>query len=113
MLDFLNTGLLEALRFQKRMPRVRARRKRRRFKQRVYWRDKGLCAYCDKYVPFDAATLDHITPLCAGGSDRHKENFTIACKPCNGAKAQLILEFLDDLAPEALKKKFEDTLAAV
>ena len=58
-------------------------------------------------------TLDHIVPLVAGGSDRHKENFCVACKPCNTAKAQLILEVLGDLAPEALKKKFEEAVKSV
>ena len=52
-------------------------------------------------------TLDHITPLVAGGSDRHKENFVTACKDCNEAKAQLILEVLGDLEPAALKDKFK------
>ena len=45
-------------------------------------------------------------PLVAGGSDRHKENFCIACKDCNETKAQLILEVLGDLEPASLKEKF-------
>lgn len=56
-------------------------------------------------------TLDHIVPLVAGGSDRHKENFCLSCKSCNDAKAQLLLEVLGDLAPEMLKKKFADTIS--
>ena len=106
MLDLLSSGLLEYLRFQKKIPRRRGRRKRRRFKQRIFWRDGGICAYCDHRVRFDDATLDHITPLAQGGSDRHKENFTLACTTCNQKKAQLILEILDDLEPGKLKIKF-------
>ena len=47
-------------------------------------------------------------PLVAGGSDRHKENFCLACFPCNKAKAQLIMEYLGDLEPDALRKKFAE-----
>lgn len=107
MLDFLNAGFLELLRFQRSNKRIRGRRKRKRFKCRVYWRDKGICQYCDKKVPFVEATLDHVTPLVHGGSDTQKENFVIACGPCNKAKAQLILEFLDDLEPLRLAEKFQ------
>ena len=107
MLDLLSSGMMEFLRFHRKPPKIRARRKRRRFKQRIYWRDRGLCAYCDKRVAFDKSTLDHVQPLCQGGSDRHKENFVISCQKCNAAKGALILEFLDDLEPDKLKEKFE------
>lgn len=107
----MTASLLETLRYQQKHPRRRARRKRRRFKQRVYWRDRGLCAYCEKFVPFDKSTLDHITPLAHGGSDRHKENFCIACHTCNKAKAQLMLEDLGDLSPEVLAEKFAKAYA--
>ena len=106
MYDLINSGLLEALRFHKAIRKRHGRRKRRRFKQRIFWRDGGLCAYCFEKVPYDKSTLDHIVPLVHGGSDRHKENFTIACEPCNRKKAQLLLEELADLAPDVLKKKF-------
>ena len=113
MLDFLSGGLIELLKVQKPHRKIRSRRKRKRFRCRIYWRDRGLCQYCDKRVPFEKMTLDHIVPLVAGGSDRHKENFCTACKSCNEAKAQLLLEVLGDLAPEALKKKFAETLASI
>lgn len=106
MLDLLSAGMIEFLRFQRKAPKIRARRKRRRFKQRIFWRDRGICAYCDRKVAYDKATLDHVMPLAHGGSDRHKENFVIACPSCNKAKAQLILEVLDDLEPQRLKEKF-------
>lgn len=106
MLDLISSGLMEYLRYQRKMPKMRGRRKRRRFKQRIYWRDRGICAYCDKPVRYVDSTLDHITPLVHGGSDRHKENFCICCASCNKAKAQLMLEILDDLEPEKLREKF-------
>ena len=111
MLDLVNSGLLDLIRIQRKIPRIRARRKRRRFRQRIFWRDRGICAYCDQPVPFDRATLDHVTPLVCGGSDRLKENFVVSCSPCNKAKAQLILEFLDDLEPDKLREKFKRNCA--
>ena len=106
MLDLLSSGLLDWLKFQRKLPKNKGRRKRRRFKQRIFWRDRGICAYCNASVPFDKSTLDHIVPLVHGGSDRHKENFTISCQDCNRQKAQLMLEFLDDLEPARLQEKF-------
>ncbi len=106
MLDLLTNGAKELQQFQKKVARRRGRRKRRRFKQRIYWRDRGICSYCYKPVAFDKSTLDHIVPLVHGGSDTHKENFTIACFPCNKQKAQLLLEELEDLEPQQLKDKF-------
>lgn len=113
MMSLLSHGLIELLRFQRKAPKAHGRRKRRRFKQRIFWRDKGLCQYCDKPVKFDRATLDHVTPLCQGGSDRHKENFVIACEKCNQKKANLILEFLGDLEPVQLKEKFERNCGSI
>ena len=106
MLDLLSSGLLDLLKFQRKLPKKKGRRKQRRFKQRIFWRDRGVCAYCDSLVPFAKSTLDHVVPLVHGGSDRHKENFVIACESCNRQKAQLMLEFLDDLEPARLQEKF-------
>lgn len=108
MLDLISSGLMEYLRYQRKMPKMRGRRKRRRFKQRIYFRDRGICAYCDSKVRYVDSTLDHVTPLVHGGSDRHKENFVISCADCNRKKAQLMLEVLDDLAPEKLRLKFAE-----
>ena len=107
MFNILTSSSKELLAFQKKVARRRGRRKRRRFKQRIYWRDGGICQYCFKPVEFAKSTLDHITPLVHGGSDTHKENFTIACFPCNKQKAQLLLEELEDLEPTQLKDKFD------
>jgi hypothetical protein len=44
------------------------------------------CAYCDvKGVPLE---VEHVVPRSAGGSDR-VSNLTLACRPCNQAKAGL------------------------
>jgi 5-methylcytosine-specific restriction endonuclease McrA len=107
MLALLSDELLTLLRFQGKLKKTKVRRKRRRFKQRVFWRDGGLCQYCGDKVKFEQATLDHIHPVALGGSDRHKENFAISCFKCNQQKAQLVLEELGDLAPDELAKKFK------
>ena len=106
MLDLISSGLMDFLRYQRKLPKVRGRRKRRRFRQRIFWRDRGICAYCDRPVKYVDATLDHITPLVHGGSDTQKENFCISCSTCNKQKAQLMLEILDDLEPDKLRLKF-------
>ena len=85
----------------------KSRRKSKRFRHRIYWRDNGLCQYCFKPVPFSTATLDHITPLVHGGSNTAKENFCIACFQCNNEKGPLEMEHLDDLSPTILWLKFE------
>ncbi len=54
-------------------------------KRGVYERDGGQCAYCGKWLPFAAATLDHIVPQSLGGPDTW-ENLVNCCVFCNQRK---------------------------
>lgn len=54
-------------------------------RREVYARDGGLCAICGEHVPADSCTLDHITPLAAGGSHTY-DNLAVAHARCNKAK---------------------------
>lgn len=86
----------------------RPRSCRRRFKQRLYWRDKGLCAYCEQPVPFDQSTIDHVRPLVRGGKLTQKENAVIACKACNNTKGPEDATDCLDLQPYALAAKWDE-----
>lgn len=59
------------------------RMNRKRF---LYAQQGGKCAYCGKSLPLCKATLDHVVPKCMGGPAT-RENQKIACKACNGKKA--------------------------
>jgi hypothetical protein len=53
----------------------------------------GRCWYCGtNYLnPFENLVIEHIVPLCRGGSD-DIENLVPACAYCNQAKGTLLLE---------------------
>ncbi len=52
----------------------------------VYLRDRGICAYCGKWVPMSEASMDHIVPQSLGGPTRW-DNLVNACRRCNERKA--------------------------
>ncbi len=52
----------------------------------IFRRDRGLCGYCGRQVPFAEATLDHVIPQSQGGFDTW-ENLVNACRRCNQKKA--------------------------
>lgn len=55
-------------------------------KRGLYIRDKGHCAYCNKKISLDEATIDHVTPKDLGGQHTW-ENTVLSCSPCNNKKA--------------------------
>jgi 5-methylcytosine-specific restriction endonuclease McrA len=64
--------------------------------ENLWKRDRGMCGYCGEHVKLSKATRDHIYPQCLGGSDDWK-NLVLACKQCNGTKANILLEDIDDM----------------
>jgi 5-methylcytosine-specific restriction endonuclease McrA len=60
---------------------------RRRIRRRLAHRDGYRCIYCQHRFADDLsdATIDHCTPLSAGGTWKMK-NLCLACEPCNRAK---------------------------
>jgi hypothetical protein len=52
----------------------------------IYHRDRGICAYCGKWVPFSEASMDHVVPQALRGPTRW-ENLVNACRRCNERKA--------------------------
>jgi hypothetical protein len=61
----------------------------------VFKRDKFTCRYCGKRPPDVMLEVDHIQPVCDGGSD-DPNNLTTACFACNRGKGGVALR---ELAP--------------
>jgi hypothetical protein len=77
-------------------PSIESRTRRisaRRVRRTAWWQayielSGGRCAYC--HTPEDTLTLEHIEPLCAGGSNA-PDNLLPVCGDCNHAKGSLSL----------------------
>ena len=64
-----------------------ARRRTIRFSRvNVAARDRFLCQYCGERLPLGRLTFDHVIPRSQGGRTSW-ENIVMACRPCNGQKA--------------------------
>ena len=65
-------------------------------RHKIFERDSYKCAYCDKQLTRFTATLDHVTPVSAGG-DNNYDNVITACLQCNSQKTGKPLgDFLAD-----------------
>lgn len=53
---------------------------------RVYHEARGICGVCQKHVPFDVFTVDHIYPMSKGGL-HVAANLQIAHSACNSSKS--------------------------
>lgn len=63
---------------------------------KVYERDSYKCRYCGKQLTRFTCTLDHLTPVIAGGTNA-LENLVTACLTCNSRKNQRpVGDFLAD-----------------
>jgi 5-methylcytosine-specific restriction endonuclease McrA len=54
-------------------------------KRSIYEREKGQCAYCGRWIPFPAATLDHVLPQSLDGENTW-DNLVNCCLRCNQRK---------------------------
>lgn len=54
---------------------------------KVYERDEYKCRYCGKQLTRFTCTLDHVTPVVAGGTNA-LDNLVTACLTCNSKKHQ-------------------------
>ena len=59
--------------------------------QKLFSRDRQVCAYCGRYFEFDDLTREHIVPTSRGGSDSWMNCIT-ACRSCNGRKGNRLPE---------------------
>lgn len=53
-------------------------------------RDGWQCAYCHKHLEGRDATVDHIIPNNAGGTDE-LDNLLACCRRCNGIKSDQVV----------------------
>jgi hypothetical protein len=63
---------------------------RRKFRQSIFESWEWKCAYCEKDLDIDSATIDHILPKFKGGHNI-KSNMLCSCSSCNRAKGSLLL----------------------
>ena len=64
---------------------------RRKFRQSIFESWEWKCAYCDKDLDIDSATIDHILPKFKGGHNV-KSNMLCSCSKCNRSKGSSLLE---------------------
>ncbi len=64
----------------------------------IYQRDQGLCQICGSAVPPDDVHLDHIVPLCRGGT-HEPDNVQLVHWRCNRAKGRYLMEEFRELHP--------------
>lgn len=66
----------------------------------VFKRDGFMCQYCGDHPPRVTLEVDHIQPICDGGSNS-QDNLVTACFPCNRGKGGVSLQS----TPRSLKEK--------
>lgn len=63
---------------------------RRKFRQDIFEAWNWKCAYCDKQLNENTATIDHILPKHKGGQNI-RTNMACCCSNCNRSKASSLL----------------------
>jgi 5-methylcytosine-specific restriction endonuclease McrA len=63
---------------------------RRKFRQHIFEAWEWKCAYCDKQLSENTATIDHIVPKHKGGQNV-RNNMACCCNSCNRSKASTLL----------------------
>ena len=59
---------------------------RRKFRESIFEAWEWKCAYCDRQLCKDTATIDHIIPKHKGGHNT-RNNLACSCNGCNRSKA--------------------------
>lgn len=64
---------------------------RRQFRQHIFEEWGWKCAYCDRQLTEDTATIDHVLPKHKGGQNV-KHNMVCSCSRCNKNKGSTLLQ---------------------
>lgn len=59
--------------------------------QKLFARDRHLCAYCGEIFTYKELTREHILPVSRGGKNTWM-NVVTTCKCCNGRKGNMTLD---------------------
>jgi hypothetical protein len=74
----------------------------------VFKRDKFICQYCGEHPPKIILHIDHVKPVCEGGTNS-MDNLVTSCQSCNLGKSGISLtdipQNLADKATLALEKR--------
>lgn len=57
--------------------------------RRIYDRSSGNCHWCKKDISFEYFHIDHVLPICDGGTNDEK-NLVASCALCNHKRARLV-----------------------
>lgn len=79
----------------------------------IYNRNKGRCAICGRFVPYDEFTVDHIIPLSKCGTNELK-NLQCTCKVCNLIKQDILpddlMGKLTEIVLYQMRRNYNDSL---
>ena len=79
-------GMARAVEVKRKEERTLTGAERYRFRRWLVWKYGPDCAYCGKFYPLAAMTIDHIQPKSKGGAVRDIQNMALACRGCNKDK---------------------------
>lgn len=89
----MSTDWLMPKKSEHRRLRKKKRRKQKKINERLKRRLFGHiaiapCYYCRQVFTYHALTLEHIVPLCLGGTNE-PSNVALACAPCNHKRGKI------------------------
>lgn len=58
---------------------------------RIFARDGFTCRYCGRQSDVVPLAVDHVIPVCKGGTN-DDENLITSCEPCNAGKGSKLIE---------------------
>ena len=74
---------------ERRKKRKKQKKTNTRLKKRLFGHLAiAPCYYCHKIFIYDDLTVEHIVPLCLGGTNEDS-NITLACAPCNHERGKI------------------------
>ena len=60
-------------------------------RHRLFKEQKGVCVYCEKKIPIEKASLDHIIPVHYLEVNIGENNLVMCCKRCNKNKGNMFI----------------------
>ena len=80
---------------------------RRKFRKHIFEAWEWKCAYCERQLDEDNATIDHILPKHKGGHNV-RSNMCCCCSNCNRAKGSTLLDvWYNEDHPKYTKERFD------